>query len=65
MNSGLLFSLGSVAVAVAYGTLFRVVYPRIELDAKLYLLFAVAGALTVLLLQALAKLAAGNKPEKP
>jgi hypothetical protein len=49
-NTAVAFAV-TLALAVAYGTIFRKIYPLVNIDAGLALGFALAGILTYLFLR--------------
>jgi len=61
MKFGTIFSVCAAAVAVLYGVLFSVTYPRVEITAGVVALCALLGVLTCVAVAGLWKLAVGGK----
>jgi hypothetical protein len=61
MKFGAIFSVCAAAVAILYGVLFSVTYPRVEISAGIVALCAMFGVLTCLAVVGLWNLGFGSK----
>ena len=61
MKFGAALLLSSTCVAILYGVLFSVTYPRVEINSGIVALCALAGLLTCLAAVGLWKLVMGSK----
>ena len=61
MKFGAILSACAAAVAILYGVLFSITYPRVEITAGIVALCALFGVLTCLAVVGLWKLAFGGK----
>jgi hypothetical protein len=61
MKFGAILSACATGVAILYGVLFSMTYPRVEVSAGIVALCALFGVLTCLALAGLWKLVFGNK----